>query len=213
MRHRWIVTAALCALCAAGLAAADFWQTKPYTGWSEKEVEQMLSDSPWARKLSVVIQMPPRESGDSGDRGGRGFGMPAPQLKMTLTWRSAPPVRQALARSDKSGATVIDGQPFLERPPDYLLALSNVPGYLRGSLPAAAKTSFLRRGQKAAIPLRQGAIQQGRGGTLTLVFAFPRTDPITLDDKEVEFITTLGTLEIKQKFKLKDLVVNGELEL
>ena len=211
--RRWIVTAALWALCAAGLAAADFWQTKPYTGWSEKEVEQMLTDSPWARKLSVVMQVPPRESGDLGDGGGRGFPIAAPQLKMTLTWRSAQPVRQALARSDKSGATVIDGRPILERPPEYMLTLSNVPGYLGRSLPAAAKASFLRHGQKTAIPLLNGGIQQGRGGTLTLVLAFPRTDPITLDDKEVEFVTTLGTLEIKQKFKLKDLVVNGELEL
>ena len=30
----------------------------------------------------------------------------------------------------------------------------------------------------------------------------PRTDPITLEDKDVEFITKLGPLEIKKKFKL-----------
>ena len=63
------------------------------------------------------------------------------------------------------------------------------------------------------MPLARVGIQPGPAGTLTVVFGFPRTDPITLDDKDVEFVTTLGTPEVKQKFKLKDLVVNGELEL
>jgi hypothetical protein len=54
---------------------------------------------------------------------------------------------------------------------------------------------------------------QAGGATLTLIFAFPRTDPITLADRDVEFVTAIGTIEIKKKFALKDLVFNGELEL
>ena len=207
----------------AGLAAAsNFWDAKPYTEWSPKEVETILTDSPWVRKLSVVIQTPPRASedgggggrggGGGGDVGGRGFPVAAPQLKLTLTWRSAQPVREALARSNNGNAETVDGKPVLERPAQYLFTLSGVPARYQRLLPDAAKTTFLKRGSKPPIALLQGGIQQD-GGLLTLVFAFPRTDPIVLDDREVEFVVTIGTLEIKHKFKLKDLVVNGQLEL
>jgi hypothetical protein len=44
-------------------------------------------------------------------------------------------------------------------------------------------------------------------------FHFPRSVPYTLDDKEVEFATKLGDLSLKYKFRLKDMVFNGKLEL
>lgn len=221
-RHKRIVAAAvLWMLGAAGLAAANFWDTKPYTDWSQKEVEEMLTDSPWARQLSVVVQSPPRPTEDTvgrggggGDTGGRGFPVPSPQLKLVLTWRTALPVRQALARLPIGAASAagIDQLPLPERPPYYLITLSGVPARYARVAPSATATTFLRRGKKAPIALAQGAVQQD-GANTTLFFLFLRTDPITLEDKDVEFATTIGTLEIKKKFTLKDLVVNGQLEL
>ena len=57
----------------AALAAADFWNEKDFTTWSDKEVEKMLSDSPWSRRVTIAI----RGQGDrgSGDLfGGAGGG-------------------------------------------------------------------------------------------------------------------------------------------
>ena len=45
------------------------------------------------------------------------------------------------------------------------------------------------------------------------MFRFPKTDPISLDDKEVEFTTKIGTMTIRRKFKLSDMKVRGQLEL
>jgi hypothetical protein len=209
-------------LGAASLAAANFWDTKAYPEWTQKEVETMLSDSPWARQISVVIPVPPRASGDDvggrggrggDDGGGRGFPVPSPQLKLVITWRSALPVRQALIRLPNGATTPgVDQQPLLEPSPYYTITLAGVPTRYSKATATAGTTSFLRRGKKAPIALAEGGMQQG-GATLTMVFAFPRTDPITLDDKDVEFVTTIGTLEIKKKFTLKDLVFNGQLEL
>ena len=36
-------------LAGVALAAADFWEEKDFTAWSDKEVEKMLTDSPWAK--------------------------------------------------------------------------------------------------------------------------------------------------------------------
>jgi hypothetical protein len=218
---RPLFAAALVAWAAAGLAAADFWASKPYTEWSEKEVEQMLGDSPWARKISVVVPIPPRASADgAGGRGGRGgddglgrgFPVPAPQLKLVLTWRSALPIRQALTRQSNGAGNATLGLPLLEEQQYYIVTLAGLPAVYARATASAGPSTFLRRGRKPPIALAQGGMQQ-TGPTLTLVFAFPRTDPIALDDKDVEFVTALGSIEIKKKFSLKDLVYNGELEL
>ena len=42
---------------------------------------------------------------------------------------------------------------------------------------------------------------------------FPRTDPITLDDKDVEFIVKLSRLEVKEKCEFADMTFGGQLVL
>jgi hypothetical protein len=103
-------------------------------------------------------------------------------------------------------------RPLLEQSPLYVIMLAGVPARSAKTTASASTTSFLRRGKKAPIALAQGGLQEG-GATLTMIFGFPRTDPIRLDDKDVEFVTTIGTIEIKKKFTLRDLVFNGQLEL
>ena len=46
-----------------------------------------------------------------------------------------------------------------------------------------------------------------------IVFHFAKTHPIELDDKDVEFATRRGSMDIRKKFKLKDMVYNGKLAL
>lgn len=46
-----------------------------------------------------------------------------------------------------------------------------------------------------------------------LIFHFPKDHPIELEDKEVEFCMRRGPMEVKKKFKLKDMVYEGKLSL
>jgi hypothetical protein len=46
-----------------------------------------------------------------------------------------------------------------------------------------------------------------------VLFTFSRSNPYTLDDKEVEFSTKLGDAAARYTFRLKDMVFNGKLEL
>jgi hypothetical protein len=51
-----------------------------------------------------------------------------------------------------------------------------------------------------------------RGANIYLVF--PRADtPITLEDGDVEVFLKLGTVDVKRRFRLKDMVFDGKLEL
>src|SRR5665213_2876249 len=40
----------LCALC---MWAANFWTTKPFTDWDDKEVQKVLTDSPWVGRVTM----------------------------------------------------------------------------------------------------------------------------------------------------------------
>lgn len=44
-------------------------------------------------------------------------------------------------------------------------------------------------------------------------FFFPAADLISLDDKEVTFQTHMGPMKLEKKFRLKDMTVDGKLEL
>jgi hypothetical protein len=114
-------------LCAVALFASDFWKTKDSTQWSSDEVSKMLTDSPWAKEITVTSgQQQQRRSG--GRRGGMGGGFPGGggggggypgggggypggsggggggyggggiNEKVVLRWDSALPVQQALQR-------------------------------------------------------------------------------------------------------------------
>src|ERR1700733_2327727 len=67
---------------ALALWAADVWQAKPFTEWSDKDIAKIMSDSPWAKKVSVTLPTsgrggggpPAGGPGGGGGGGGRGGG-------------------------------------------------------------------------------------------------------------------------------------------
>lgn len=232
-------TVGLLLLFGCGLAAAEFWQ-KPYTGWSEKDVTKMMNDSPWAKSASVSMAgpggagAPPMPAGGGfgggpagGPQGGGGseFGPGAqgsapPTFDIVARWQSALPIRQAFVRlkfgaeADKSAeaAKVLEQQ---ERP--YEIVLSGPMGMFLGGKPgeaakALSEVSFLSSHRTG--PIKATQIEVGKPGKIMdVVFAFPRSMPFTVEDKEVELTTKLGASTLKYKFKLKDMVVNGKLEM
>ncbi len=57
------------------LLAADVWKDKKADEWSEKDVQRLLTHSPWAKEVAVEVHTAGMESGGrSGGRGGRGGG-------------------------------------------------------------------------------------------------------------------------------------------
>src|SRR5436189_6392410 len=92
-------------VASAALSAADFWQEKDFTSWTAQQIERMLSDSPWVKKVTVVIgslregALDSYHGGDAGLSGGGGRspegGSEAQRVRrvtMTVAWISALPV-------------------------------------------------------------------------------------------------------------------------
>jgi hypothetical protein len=234
----WILAGAL-------LAGAEIWD-KPFNTWTDMELKQVLSGSPWAGKGSIA-----RINSKGGAQ------QPLEEVAL-VTWFSALPMRQAAVRAQiKAGAPVppeSDAQ-LKQELPMYTIAVKvsggNSPtAYARATAASQPETFLLRDGKPplaaaqaegkvfdkdgkpvetptgpprgggfgaprgGAVPQNGPAlsIQQGggggggrggaggfgggggrglQGGTALLLYSFPKTDPITLADKEVEFVTKL----------------------
>ncbi|MBZ5631571.1 MAG: hypothetical protein LAO55_00465 [Acidobacteriia bacterium] len=236
----------LCALC---MWAADFWTTKPFTQWNEKEVQKVLSDSPWTGKVTISGGGPgaPPIVGGGGGGGGRGGGGRGggPQgdsttadpgiagggggdfgggggggIPVTLLWQTALPVKQALAKR-KFGAeagTSPDAKAAVERVDQvYVLTLIGMPGFTLAAAQGDQKAALLNSTMLTVAgkpPLKASDVQVSGGrGTGNVSFLFPKTTTFTAEDKDLEFFSKFGTTTVKHKFKLKDMVFNGKVEM
>jgi hypothetical protein len=242
----FLLILAICA-CAISLFAADFWQSKPYTEWSDKEVQKLLSNSPWSKE--VVVSMGgagggsgkgSRKGGGGGGGGDAGFDGPAmgtggqgaggrgvtevgggtpsggtPTMNLVVSWRTALPLREAIAKQKHpdDAATSPEAKKLIEEPQKwYIITVTGLPARMGRGGPEMKEmllknTSLSVKGKEPIVPTDLQS-----SGT-TAVFLFPKTVAIDMDDKEVEFSTKLGQTIVKTKFKLKDMVFNGKLDL
>ena len=54
MRIMLAGTVGMWLLASADMTSVDFWQDKEFRNWSGPQVEKMLADSPWAKKVTIV---------------------------------------------------------------------------------------------------------------------------------------------------------------
>jgi hypothetical protein len=230
------------------LWAADVWQSKPFTDWSEKDLQKIMTDSPWAKKVSVTLPglggppVPGAPTKGGGGRGGGGKGGPqgtadsgggdpgvggdsapggggVPETQLIVRWRTALVVNEALAKS-KFGAeagTSPDAKKMLQPEEKvYVIWVSGLPANLRPKTDeekqAILKQSTLSAKDKDSIAAVDVQFS-GQGRASDFYYLFPRAKALTVEDKEVEFATKLGKTAIKTKFRLKDMEINGKLDL
>jgi hypothetical protein len=246
-----MIAAVLICLAVPSSRAADFWKKKGYAEWSDKEIQKMLNDSPWAKEASepggarggigtgspdatmsggrsrgaagaVGAGAPSGEGGEASVRraGGAGGGRPGgggPAMNLLVRWTSALPVKQAMVRLRfGSQASSGDAAELLAREePAYMLTVHNLPRRLAAVDPAQLKEALrktVRLDRKGKESLRPDEVQVARtdDGGIVVIFAFPKTNPITLDDKNVEFFMQLGPTEFRCKFNLSDMAIDGK---
>ena len=151
-----------------------------------------------------------------------------PTLPVIVRWDSALPVRQALLRSHAAG--VRDTENTLSQPDKYYVIAILGLAPARKSPVDSSTGDDIDRDQFEMTRTRQGLLNQARlmrrdkkaivpedaridPSTGTVQIFFPKTDPIAAADKEVTFGTMFGTIRVTQKFRLKDMMYRGKLEL
>ena len=211
-------------LAGAALVAADFWEERDFTAWSDEEVQRMLTDSPWTRSATILVGGPTGGGDDlfrpgaAPHRFGGGAFSVVPQANVTVAWSSALPVKQALVRRAFGAVSPIphEGRQMLaHEDPFYTVTVVGLPpsfdglGLMKDAIRAA---TMLARKDKA--PIVPENILVFADGAMRVTFQFPKTDPITLEDGVVEFITALGPgSDIRMRFELENMVVGGRLAL
>jgi hypothetical protein len=218
------------------LFAADFWDKKKFPEWSAKDAQKMLKESPWARPVELSGGGGVGSGGRGGGRG-RGGGPSAggpgaipdssvggggsdgtesgslcssgpTGITATIRWQTSLPIRQALAKlkyGDEAGTSPEAAKMLAPSERFYIISISGVPPRVPGN-----EATIEIYGKDT---LRSVDVKSGReGANNVLYFIFPR-NPITLEDKEVEVIFKLGSMNIRRKFRLKDMVYEGNLEL
>jgi hypothetical protein len=184
------------------------------------------------------VELPP--GNQSGDRNGatdgrwdggvsRNTGGTLPTLPVRVRWDSAGPVVGAWQKSgEKDGTGVLTGEQLKQyyviavvglvagknpkRPARPAISSSdgNAPLDPEELLAGIKSQSHLYFRNKPSIRPDDVKLDPTTGA---LRFFFPRTSPIELDDKEVMFTTHYGRLKVSERFRLKDMVYKGGLEL
>jgi hypothetical protein len=218
---------------AVALMAADpSWLNKPTQQWTVEEAKQVLAGSPWVARVTVKVvpqrtEAQQREGGKMGGGEGAGivaftpstlFGVgttPEPGKRrarmaaVEVRWESAPTVRAAEQKANDTDAPDWEGN-------HYVIAIYDVPGIdindraLAGNLKRMA--ALRRDGKKPVKPERVDCLPQ-IGGLATIVYLFPRTAEITLEDKRVDFGAWIGRLSVAQSFSTVAMQYQGKLEL
>lgn len=228
---------------AAVLLAADFWEKKAPQDWTAEEIESILTDSPWAQVgLISFVGDKSQPIGGSSGRGGIGFpgsrsptsgpttrggqpdggwggrfSTPAAESRgfsdgdVVVRWSSALPIRQALERT---GAA--DSAPHPELLRDYyVISLSRIPPGLAklADEPEKLRTAA-RLTPKGRAALRAERVEiRPQPGTPGVDLYFPRSASLTAEDRQIVFELTAEDYELTARFKPRDMIYRGNLEL
>lgn len=214
---------------ASAYAKSDFWDKQEPSEWSPEQRTQLITDSPWAKQVRADAgraqqegppvtdsrgPVPMRMPGSVNIDGARGRGRHAgnlPSFQGIVRWESAKPVLTALKKTLPAELT-----------DHYVIGVSGFPFGLPNSqsdestdtrLDDLKQITTLRA--KGKDPAQAGVVirSSDSDGPL-LLFGFSRdVIELTSSDKNAEFETQLGPLEISAKFELKQMRYRDELAL
>ena len=197
--------------------SSDFWNSEDPSQWSRDQIEQLTTESPWAKPVTAEVKAySPQSSANSGGRHGGGRtgrtgnsstpSATSPKFPTIVRWVSAKPMLFALK---------------LHLPPDfaqhYVIGVSGLPlisGHSEGadntdSFDALKEVTYLRvKGQEPAQP---GIIQQDPDDTSTVLFGFLNQFLNFSNVKTANFTTSTGPLNVAAKFDLVRMTYKGEL--
>lgn len=130
-RSSSLLTLLLMFVAVGVLWAADVWVAKPYTAWDDKDVLKIMSDSPWARKVSVTFKSVPGGGAAASD--GTGGGGDPLDSDLTVRWQTAPTMLQATVRKKFADEAGTNPAAQSELQPDakyYIIWVAGLPGAL-----------------------------------------------------------------------------------
>ena len=238
-RFHLLLVAAMVLLAARLYASKPAWDKPPET-WTAEDIAALMNNSPWSLQTEASVEDPydarepmpvtPPETGEKlpgqnkqpwdGGPGHNRMGR-LPTVPVTVRWESALPIRQA-----QKDASVPEG-------PWYVVSVAGlVPeGRYRstgktetsstsdGSVDARnpeelleAFMAYSKISQKGGPDLQPENVKLDAATGVVRIF-FSRKTVIDPEQREVFFITHLGKLNVKAKFRISSMKYHGKIEL
>jgi hypothetical protein len=228
---------------ALSVPGKEFWESKPFTQWTEEDAMKMLADSPWTRTVSVLagtlgIEQTAQWPKDLPSLSTTGTGRETSSLvgmagkisygttdfaPVYISWLSSGKIRQALGRLAQLRNQVPEAQvkKLLDQPPgDYQIAIF---GPLMGCFNAVSledlkeKTYLISKKDKSKKIYLKGYTAPKDHSDSMAVFSFERQlngkPAFGLEDQEVQFDAQGKKVFLKTSFKLTKMVDAADLDL
>jgi hypothetical protein len=178
--------------------AADFWNRKSPQDWTEQEIRQLITKSPWAQEARVDSKV--------------GLAAPAPEIAQSDGGRDKPVIGARAATMTVRWVA----EPLIEVL-GYLLPPGFGSHYVIGVIdpnqeiePLKISSTLSAKGKE---PIQAGAVVRGRD-RVTVFLAFSKELlPLTVRDRDVLFSLDTDRLALKAKFDPKGMIYQGQLAL
>lgn len=235
--------------------AARNWDREAFPDWSAEYVDKVLTDSPWARPLTVPFRFsaparrplvatgfaqigeplgfpkgwPGGNTGASPTRTPRIDDGNAPpvqtEIYLTTRWASALPVRRAMAllQFGRGGLSSPQAEALLRGgEAEHVIEIAGFPagmvpqGVRRLEAELLASATLAVKGRK---PVQASAVSvPEHGNHLIATIRFPRMENLLDDGGFIALSAAAGPpgisqMDIRQRFKLRDMYYKGRLEL
>jgi hypothetical protein len=210
----------------SGLAEQPSWRTKPTAAWTQDEAYQVLTNSPWVKKVKTTIlhqqsEFERRDGGNMGKPTGVGYdGIGDSESvfwsrrvgeipTLLMRWETALPVRVARLKAHTVEPPTLNADA-------YSLAVYGVPrGDFKGDPVKLGKPlrdqAVLRRAGKKDVKPSVVEVFQGEDGPI-IVYQFSKSLEITKDDKTFYFSAVIGRISFTQSFDTDAMHFDGNLE-
>jgi len=209
------------------------WKAKPYQQWNEKELQAVLTDSPWVRVTPILRSWRPgpdrdiaaQERSSSGVRGQTpaasptapvGPGEDTQEMNVQIYWQSSRVMRAATARQAVLHGEKVDVDKYASEPQaeyQIVLRMEDMTPFQQHDEKFFQDNAFLqmKKGKDKISPSHVVYEKNSKGLVADAIFFFPKTTSsgaptVSADETEVQFSCKIADSTMRVGFKPRDMV-------
>jgi hypothetical protein len=210
------------------------WKAKSYQQWDEKDLQAILSDSPWVRVTPIqrswlavaekdvapdpqiagaVRQMPAPGSSENTARAGE---TSLRELNVQIFWQSSRVMRAATAREAALHGQTVDVDKYVAEPQSeyqIILRMADMTPFTQHDEKFFQDNAFLqtKKSKDKISPTHVVYEKNAQGSVQDAIFFFPKTTSsgaptISNDEKEVQFSCKIADQTVRAGFRPQEMV-------
>jgi len=212
-------------------AADKPWKTKPYQQWDQKELQTILTDSPWVRVTTIQrtwlpvsekdvapdpqinggVRQMPAGGGQGAVRASEGSWR---ELNVFIYWQSSRVMRAATARQAVLHGEKVDVEKYASEPQSeyqIILRMEDMTPFVQQNEEFFKSSAFLqmKKGKSKISPSHVLYERNQKGLIQNAVFFFPKTGPsgpaVSGDETEVQFSCKIGDSTVRADFRPREM--------